>query len=168
MNFNNQINYIIERCYSRLNCIKILSQKNFKLTKDTLVQIYIALVRSVMEYSSIIISRLSNKNYKRLQAIQNSALRAIFKIPYKTCSNEIRTISGVKVLSERFSDLNKNYFINSFINNNPLISSLYEEYLLFSEARYLKYKSLFCEHKDILNTYYSLVWTIYSNYSKYN
>jgi hypothetical protein len=60
MNFNNQINYIIERCYSRLNCIKILSQKNFKLTKDTLVQIYIALVRSVMEYSSIIISRLSN------------------------------------------------------------------------------------------------------------
>jgi hypothetical protein len=80
MNFNNQINYIIERCYSRLNCIKILSQKNFKLTEDTLVQIYIALVRSVMEYSSIIFSRLSNKNYKRLQAIQNSALRAIFKI----------------------------------------------------------------------------------------
>jgi hypothetical protein len=35
-------------------------------------------------------------------------------------SNEIETISGVKVLLERFNDLNKNSFIKALINNNLL------------------------------------------------
>ncbi len=95
LNFKNQVDYLVEKCANRLNLIKILSSKKFKLTTQTMVKIYTALIRSVLEYSSIMITRLSKRNYKRLQAIQNAALRAIFKIPYMTNSNTIEIILGV-------------------------------------------------------------------------
>ena len=38
----------------RLNIIKILAYKTWQLTKQTLIQIYNVLIRSVIEYSAII------------------------------------------------------------------------------------------------------------------
>jgi hypothetical protein len=67
-----------------------------------MVKIYTALIRSVLEYSSIMITRLSKRNYKRLQAIQNAALRAIFKIPYMTNSNTIEIITLIKKKNKKF------------------------------------------------------------------
>ena len=102
LNFKNQVDYLVEKCANRLNLIKILSSKKFKLTTQTMVKIYTALIRSVLEYSSIMITRLSKRNYKRLQAIQNAALRAIFKIPYMTNSNTIEIITLIKKKNKKF------------------------------------------------------------------
>ena len=107
LKFKEQVDYLIDKCSNRLNCLKVLSSKDFKLTTKTLVQIYSTLIRSVLEYSSMINCRISKKNYKKLQAIQNSALRSIFKIPYMTNSNTIEIISGVPQIKDRFKDLNE-------------------------------------------------------------
>ena len=50
LSLKNQINYLSESCHKRLNAIKILSHKSWKLSEKTLVNIYTTLVRSIMEY----------------------------------------------------------------------------------------------------------------------
>ena len=157
LNFKNQVDYLVEKCANRLNLIKILSNKKFKLTTQTMVKIYTALIRSVLEYTSIMITRLSKLNYKRLQAIQNAALRAIFKIPFMTNSNTIEIISGVSQIKDRFRELNENYILQVLVNNNPIMNPLCEDYLAFAQARHIKIKTILCEHKELINDYISLL-----------
>jgi len=65
----------------RLNIIKILAYKTWQLTKQTLIQIYNVLIRSVIEYSAIIAPIISVTNLNTLQIIQNNALRIILNKP---------------------------------------------------------------------------------------
>ena len=58
--------------------MKILSHKSWFLNEKTLIQIYNVLIRSIIDYSSPIISKT---NSNTLQIIQNNALRIIFKKP---------------------------------------------------------------------------------------
>jgi len=71
-------------CMDRLNIIKILAYKTWQLTKQTLIQIYNVLIRSVIEYSAIIAPIISVTNLNTLQIIQNNALRIILNKPKTT------------------------------------------------------------------------------------
>ena len=153
LKFKEQVDYLIDKCSNRLNCLKVLSSKAFKLTTKTLVQIYSTLIRSVLEYSSMINCRISKKNYKKLQAIQNSALRSIFKIPFMINSNTIEIISGVPQIKDRFKDLNEKYVNQILTNENPIIKPLCEEFLVYEKSRNLRYKTFLCDHKDLLTKY---------------
>ena len=75
MNFNECINEIISKCNRRLNILKILSNKSWCLNNNTLKCIYFSLIRSIIEYNSIIYPLISESNKKRLRAIQIKALR---------------------------------------------------------------------------------------------
>jgi hypothetical protein len=100
--------------------------------------------------------RISKKNYKKLQAIQNSALRSIFKIPYMTNSNTIEIISGVPRIKDRFKDLNEKYVNQIHTNENPIIKPLCEEFLVYEKSRNFRYKTFLCDHKDLLTKYLSI------------
>jgi len=52
--FGDQIKYIQDKCLSRLNLIKILSHRTWKLGKNTLINIYRSLVGSVIDYNFFI------------------------------------------------------------------------------------------------------------------
>ena len=79
LNLKNQINYLTETAAKRLNIIRILSHKSWKLDQSTLTQIYNTLIRSLFDYTSIFSSALSDSQINKLQVIQNNALRAILK-----------------------------------------------------------------------------------------
>ncbi len=157
LSFKNQIKYLSETCHKRLCCIKILSNKCYKLSHQILIHIYTALVRSIMDYSSIIFPRITIARYKKLRSIQNSALRSIFHLAFDTPTLEIERMSCVPVLSDRFNQLNERYLSNCLINENPLIQQLYQEYLCFENSRDLKIKTLFCDYKNYLKNYSVLV-----------
>ena len=112
LNLENQINYLSESCSKRLNIIKILSNKAFKLTKDTLVNIYTTLIRSMMDYSSIILARLSDERYKKLQVKQNTAIRCIFKQKFDTPTTTLHELSNLVKIKDRFHDLNERYLLS--------------------------------------------------------
>ena len=59
LNFTEHIRDVKIKCINRLNIIKLLSNRHFKLNKSTLTTVYLALIRSIMDYSSIIISLIS-------------------------------------------------------------------------------------------------------------
>ena len=65
MTFKNQVQYVRSEPHRRMNCVKVLSHKSWQLTKDTLKTIYMALVRSKLYYSSLVVSRLSTKRLRQ-------------------------------------------------------------------------------------------------------
>lgn len=54
LNFNYQAKYLEEVCIKRFSILKILSHKKFKINKTILVRIYLILIRSLIDYSSLI------------------------------------------------------------------------------------------------------------------
>ena len=66
----------------------------------TLIQVYNVLIRSVLEYSSILGPIISPTNMNTLQTIQNSALRIILRKPImtKTRISELHEISNLEYI----------------------------------------------------------------------
>ena len=113
---------------NRLNIIKILSHKRWKLSKDTLtLSLYCSLIGSVIEYSFFTISEISISTLNYLQSIQNQAIRLIHNLDQQTSSHALHTISNLKPINERYNQLFKKY-INSATQTNPLIIQLTNEY----------------------------------------
>jgi len=54
LTFKHQIAHLKKTCIQRLNIMKIISHKSWQLTIETLLQVYNVLIRSVMDYSAIL------------------------------------------------------------------------------------------------------------------
>ncbi|RNA11338.1 RNA-directed DNA polymerase from mobile element jockey-like [Brachionus plicatilis] len=107
LNFNVLVDEIKERCNKRLNIIKILSNKKWGLNQNTLGNFYKSLVGSILDYSFPCLNSFSENNIKKLQAIQNTAVRS-FSSSYLgkrgITMRESRGLMGV-LTSERTSAL---------------------------------------------------------------
>jgi hypothetical protein len=79
LSFKNQIAHLKQTCIQRFNIIKIMSHKSWQLKKETLIQVYNVLIRSVMDYSAILMPVISETFKNKLQVIQKNALRTILK-----------------------------------------------------------------------------------------
>ena len=84
--FNKQIEFIRSRCRDRIDIIKILSHKSWKLSKKTLTSIYNALVGSIIDYSFFVFNVVSKTNFYKLQVIQNKCFKSIYHLPFDTPS----------------------------------------------------------------------------------
>ena len=108
--------------------IKILSNKSKKLTTKTLTTIYLSLIRSIIDYSPILIPSLSNSLTKTIQVIQNSAIKCNFKLNYLSSTEEVTKNSGLPTILERTKLLNERYLTNCIKFENPLIIELINQY----------------------------------------
>ena len=79
LSFKSNTELIIKKCTSRLNIIKILSHRSWHLAHKTLISLYSCLIRSVFDYTFFNINSLAEGTLKKLQVMQNCALRSIFK-----------------------------------------------------------------------------------------
>ena len=147
LNFSDHIKDIKKKCLNRLNIIKILSNKKWSLEKDTLTTIYLSLIRSIMDYSSIIIPFLAKSLEKTLQSVQNTALKCIYKLPYITHTEDIIKITNLNSIKERAHHLNKNFISNSLKFRNELLLDLIDEYKL--GGKQFKNKTFLCIYKNL-------------------
>ncbi len=134
LTFKHQIAHLKKTCIQRLSIIKIMSHTSWQLTKETLVQVYNLLIRSVMDYSAILMPVICDTSKKKLQVIQNNALRAILKKPkiIKPKIIDLHTEAKLETLDERFLKLRRRYVQKAIVNNNPVILELIEEYKNFA------------------------------------
>ena len=148
LTFNTQIKYLQDSCINRLNFLKVVSKRSFGLSIATLNQIYISLIRSIIEYSSIIYPIISTTNFKKLNIIQNKAIKIINRKPlYSSIANIDTTICN---LYERFDLLNLKYFEKALDNNNELIQELWQDFKLLTANLKFKQQSILCKYKDSL------------------
>ena len=126
-NFDAQVEHIRSKCSTRLNVIRIIAHKSWKLSTRALTNTYKALIGSVLDYSALIAPCLSEVHMKSLQAIQNKALRVIHKRPFDSHSDELCQLSGCPLVSSRLSQL-AHIHVAAAQHFNPLISSLIRDY----------------------------------------
>jgi hypothetical protein len=148
LNFKYQVENIRERCFNRLNCLKVLSQRSWRLNTKTLTNIYLALIRSILDYSSFILPTLTKTRIRKLQAIQNNAIRIIHDKDFKESTASLQEISGLPHIVSRYQTLNKKYFDSAIINSNPLIEELVGEYNSICELNPKKYQTILCDYFD--------------------
>jgi hypothetical protein len=128
LNFIEHITQLRQKCFSRLNIIKILASKEWALSVETLCLVYKSLIRSIIEYSALISSVISETNFKSINAIQNTVLRLIYKLPRDSASEEISAIAQTPTLRERLDTLNMNYLMSCIHNENELVKDAFNEY----------------------------------------
>jgi len=86
--FKNQIEHLKSVCQERMNILKIISHRSWKLDTKTLVNTYKLLIRSVIDYSLYLYDILSETNKQYLQKIQNRCLRIVLR-EYNMNINEL-------------------------------------------------------------------------------
>ena len=75
LNFNEHIDYILEKTKKRLNLLRNLSGTTWGATAKALLTIYKSLIRPVIEYGCIIYDTTSTRNFKKLDSIQYQSLK---------------------------------------------------------------------------------------------
>ena len=146
LNFKNQVNYLKDVCVKRLNIIKILSNKSWQLNENTLIQLYNTLIRSIVEYSSIIYPRIGKTNWKKIEAIQVKSLKIVHKLHWRTPTEIYKDKVKVEDLNVRLDILNEKYLLNCVRNKNEVMIDLFKNFLNFSAARNLKFLTLLCKY----------------------
>ena len=126
--FNAHYDYLRERALKRLNIIKIFSNKSYLLTKKTLKCMYRSLVGSIFDYSFFTIANVSKSNLGKLQIIQNSALKCIYKFKRNYPTRLLHETSQILTVTDRLKQLGCRFMVKSMICN-PLIRILTVEYL---------------------------------------
>ena len=148
LNFTQQIEKITETCAKRLNIIKILSHKSWKLDTKTLVNIYFLLIRSIFDDSSILCPAISATNLNNIQKIHNNAFRLIFHKLKDTRLSILHSLAKVDYVQDRFKKLSLRFILKAIYNKNPIILDSLNEFTNYSNGRILTIKTLFCEFKS--------------------
>ncbi len=80
------------------------------MEKNKLLMFYKSLLRSRLEYSHICLLSLSNHQLKRLELIQNQALRIILNKPRWTRITDMLAEAKICSISDRLKSLSKTWF----------------------------------------------------------
>jgi hypothetical protein len=140
LTYKEQINHIKDKVSDRISILKILSyDKHMRVDEKILVNVYKILVRSVIDYSSLLINDMSKTHVKELETIQNNSLRAIFKIKM-TDHVEIATLlerAKVSTIKERLTSLANKYLDKAVLNENELVNKIIDDYCAFKNRYHL-------------------------------
>ena len=119
-----------------------------------MVRIYILLIRSLIEYSSILFSCLNNQHKNKLQIIQNNCLRIILNKPKHFSIIELHKLGNITKLDERFTKLNSKFIMKSLVTNNPLLTDLALEYLNYRGGRIISRETPLCFIHEKIKIYF--------------
>ena len=120
---------ILKKMNKRLNLIKLVAYKKWKISKLSLRTTYISLVSSIFEYTAGIIKSFNSKVVEKLQVVQNNAIRVILgkskldKIRTEVLHEKIRLSS----VEERCKILRKKYLMRTCDFENPWILKIWDE-----------------------------------------
>ena len=155
MTFNTHIQDIKTKCYKRLNIIKILKHKSWRLKPDTLKNIYFSLIRSIIDYASTIFNIICESKKTELRSIQYHALKIAYNKQLKCSHKELLQIASVTTIDERCKELNENYFEKSFLYDNELTNETITNYLnIYPDSREPKFRTILCYYRNIIKHYF--------------
>ncbi|RNA30974.1 hypothetical protein BpHYR1_035859 [Brachionus plicatilis] len=152
--------FLAFQAYFVLICIFkiILSNKKWGLNQNTLGNLYKSLVGSILDYSFPCLNSFSENNIKKLQAIQNTAVRSILKLKYDTPSNIVHheAFNKLKLLtvSNRLFEFSERYVGTGLSHSIPLVERLVKEYKEGFESRYIEYLTLLCNFYLTISSYF--------------
>jgi ribonuclease HI len=88
------IDYIIEKCKKRLNLMRAISGYHWGASKKSLLTIYKALIRSILDYGDVAYSSACKSHLNKLSTIQTEALRLCCGAPKATSALTLQNECG--------------------------------------------------------------------------
>jgi ribonuclease HI len=95
------IEYIIERCKKRLNLMRAVSGYQWGASKRSLLTIYKALIRSIIDYGDVAYSTACKSHLNKISVIQTEALRICCGAPKGTSASALQNECGEMPLQLR-------------------------------------------------------------------
>lgn len=112
------------RACARMTKLYPILNADSSLDAATGIRTYCSLVRPIMEYASPIWAYAANIHLKKLQVVQNRALRRALHVPSQFPADDLHAAADVKTLKDRFQDLARAFYETANRSRNPLINSL--------------------------------------------
>jgi hypothetical protein len=113
---------IKKQLVSKINLLKILSNRSNRINVNYLLTVYKSLILSKLQYSMLPFMVTTNKMKKELQSIQKQCLKVILNQPIQTSSRFVHKTLKCEKLEKKFSLLTCNFLIKAKENNPSIIS----------------------------------------------
>ena len=75
LNFKAHIDYLRKKCEKALNLLKVVSKMDWGADRKVLLRLYRSLIRSKLDYGSIVYGSARKSYFKKLETVQNLALK---------------------------------------------------------------------------------------------
>ena len=111
LSWRDHINYLEEKCKKRLQLMRAVAGNSWEANKKVLLTIYRSLIRSVIDYGSIAYNSACESIKKRLDVIQNKALRIACGAFCSTAASALQVETGELPLSLRRSQQEIKYTV---------------------------------------------------------
>ena len=87
-----------QKSMQKINLLKLLSGTNWGCSPKTIMRLYKAFVKPVLEYGAIFLLSVSPYQLKQLQNVQHRAIKITYRLPWRARTNETHAIAGIEPL----------------------------------------------------------------------
>jgi len=105
LSFTLHAKHVCSRANKRISILKHLAGSPYGATQQTLLHYYKACIRPILEYGSIAMSIACPSAIKRIESIQNTALRIALRLPQHARTKFVRAEAGCPAMDDRFKTL---------------------------------------------------------------
>lgn len=142
LRWGKHINEIVEKIQKLLNLLKILTSPSWGIHQIHLRRLYIALIRSRLDYGCFLYDSSAKTNTYKLEKIQNQALRVVGSFIRSTPIHVMECELCVPPLHVRRKWLAYKYCLKSYSVSNNVVIKLLLELSASSHIRYWEGKKL--------------------------
>ena len=119
MTFTKHLEEILERCNPKFHRLRILVNKKWGPSPETILQIYKQCVRPIFEYGIVSTITVSETVITKIQRVQNSFIRLALRLPKYVSARLLHEASGLPYLRERLISVGQNHLAR--MHANPLV-----------------------------------------------
>lgn len=112
LNWNEHINKILSKCKKVVNVMRCLSGSEWGASREALKNVYTALIRSVLDYGSLVYGSAAKTSLKKLEIMNSQALRLCCGAIKSTSVDALHVEMGEMPLCLRRVQLMMNYWVN--------------------------------------------------------
>ena len=148
MTFTKHFEEILERCNQKSHRLRILVNKKWGPSPETILQIYKQCVRPIFEYGILSTITVSEAVITKIQRVQKSFIRLAFRLPKYVSARLLHEASGLPYVKERLISEGQNHLA---IVSQP---SKCLKFVTFREGCVLSY-AIECKYlSEALETFY--------------
>ena len=119
MTFTKHFEEILERCNQKFYRLRILVNKRWGPSPETILQIYKQCVRPIFKYGIVSIIIVSETVITKIQRVQNSFIRLALRLPKYVSARLLHEASGLPYVRERLITVGQNHLAG--MHANPLV-----------------------------------------------
>jgi ribonuclease HI len=154
LTWSDHIKYVVDKCKSALNLMRCLSGSSWGASKKCLLSIYKSLIRSHLDYGSVVLDTAVKTSKAKLDTVQCKALRICCGAMAGTPLSALQSECGEPPLALRRNKLSIQYLIKVKATSNHPSTQVDGDHWV---NHYGKFKpgeeTIFCKTKDFFDTH---------------